>query len=142
MKYEAKFLLILHEEPGVNCVLPISSSRALQSLCFDPTAASGGDFSKSSFVPPCPKLEDSSQAHSIHGLLGLGVQGKGSSGNGQATCVVAFISMVMIFKWSCCQDHAVPAQPVPAKPQPCSLVVEQGFGVLPPSGVHVESEGA
>lgn len=33
MKYEAKFLLILHEEPGVNCVLPNSGSRVLQSLC-------------------------------------------------------------------------------------------------------------
>lgn len=33
MKYEAKFLLILHEERGVNCVLPNSSSRVLQSLC-------------------------------------------------------------------------------------------------------------
>lgn len=39
VKYEAKFLLILHEEPGVNCVLPISSSRALQSLFLPPPSS-------------------------------------------------------------------------------------------------------
>lgn len=39
VKYEAKILLILHEEPGVNCVLPISSSRVLQSLCLHPLSS-------------------------------------------------------------------------------------------------------
>lgn len=102
VKYEAKFLLILHEDPGVNCVLPISSSRALQSLAFIPQAASNADSSKFSFFPPCPKLEDSSLACNIHGLLGLGVQGKGSSGDGQATRMVVFTIMVMVFKWFCC----------------------------------------
>jgi len=52
LKYEAKFLLILHEEPGVNCVLPISRSRAPQSLCLHPPqAASDRDVSKSSSLP-------------------------------------------------------------------------------------------
>lgn len=40
VKYEAKFLLIPHEEPGVNRVLPISSSTELRSLCLHPQTAS------------------------------------------------------------------------------------------------------
>ena len=100
-KYEAKFLLILHKEPGVNCVLPISSSRALQSLCLHPPS-SFRDVSKSFFFSPCPELDNSSSACNVHGLLGLGVQGKGSSGDGRATCTVVFTTMVMVFKWFCC----------------------------------------
>lgn len=76
MKYEAKFLLILQEEPGVNCVLPNSSSTCCSSSAFSPRAASHRGFPKSSFFSPCLKSEDSSQACRVHGLLGLGVQSK------------------------------------------------------------------
>lgn len=119
VKYEAKFLLILHEEPGVNCVLPISSSTELHSLCLHPQTASSRDISKSSSSAPCPNLKDSSSACSVHGLLGLGGQDKGSSGEDQAMRMMVFTTMVMVIEcfccWGqCCGGSASPSQ-VPAQ---------------------------
>lgn len=71
VKYEAKFLLIPHEEPGVNCVLPISSSTELHSLCLHPQTASNRDISKSSSSAPCPNLEDRARRAVSTGCLAL-----------------------------------------------------------------------
>ncbi|KAK2535155.1 hypothetical protein Q9966_006921 [Columba livia] len=127
VKYEAKFLLILHEEPGVNCVLPISSSTELHSLCLHPQTASSRDISKSSSSAPCPNLKDSSSACSVHGLLGLGGQDKGSSGEDQAMRMMVFTTMVMVIEcfccWGqCCGGSASPSQ-VPAQ-DPHSLEMQ------------------
>lgn len=60
LKYEAKFLLSLHKERGVNCVLPISSSRVLQSLCLHLLSSFGQTFPN---APPfLPALDSRSAA--------------------------------------------------------------------------------
>lgn len=71
LKYEAKFLLILHEKPGINCVLPISSSTVLQSFCLQPQSSSKQRLSQSSLFPPCCKLKDNSLSRDVHGAAWL-----------------------------------------------------------------------
>lgn len=103
----------------MSCPIPVP--ECCSHSAFSPQAASDRGFSKSSVFPPCPKLKDSSLACGIHGLLGLRVQSKGSSGNAGATCAVLFVTVVMISQWCFAKaagDPAVLAQPVPAKAQP------------------------
>lgn len=95
----------------MSCPIPVP--ECCSPSAFSPQAASDRGFSKS----PCPKLEDSSLARSIHGLLGLGVQSKGSFGNTRATCMVVSITVVRIFQWCFAKaagGPAVLAQPAPA----------------------------
>lgn len=84
----------------MSCPFPVP--ERCSPFAFISQAASNADSSKFSFFPPCPKLKDSSSACNIHGLLGLGVQGKDSSGDGRATRTVVFTIVVMVFKWFCC----------------------------------------
>lgn len=117
MKYEAKFLPMLQEEPGVNCLLPaaeLCSSSACTSW------AAPGNFSG-----PAPLLsallKGCSSACNGHGLLGLGGQGKGSSGQGWATCggfhhpghgpqVVLALRLLPAGWGRCCAGSAGPSQ--------------------------------